>query len=225
LLIIPGVVIRALIGADEGTASTIVGRVLGGALIVLGSLAHQQGSYARAAHRPCLCRIQRIDGHCSRGRQCRWHSKRDPALAGGCSARASAFGSPRRPVTRSGVTYGRPVTRHWNLRSIRQPSPPTTRSRRSRSRLAGRAAVGAGETAVSTTLTSCVILPASAPSSRDSTLPYTVIARCGLAGVYVRISAAKHDRMCTHAERDRLRQGFRRSDLGAWSAQTPNWRH
>lgn len=36
LLIIPGVVIRALIGADEGTASTIVGRVLGGALIGLG---------------------------------------------------------------------------------------------------------------------------------------------------------------------------------------------
>jgi hypothetical protein len=36
LLVIPGVVIRALIGADEGTASTIVGRVLGGALIGLG---------------------------------------------------------------------------------------------------------------------------------------------------------------------------------------------
>jgi hypothetical protein len=36
LLIIPGVVIRALIGVDEGTASTIVGRVLGGALIGLG---------------------------------------------------------------------------------------------------------------------------------------------------------------------------------------------
>ena len=36
LLIIPGVVIRALIGADEGTTSTIVGRVLGGALVALG---------------------------------------------------------------------------------------------------------------------------------------------------------------------------------------------
>jgi hypothetical protein len=36
LLLIPGVVIRALIGADEGTPSTIVGRVLGGALIGLG---------------------------------------------------------------------------------------------------------------------------------------------------------------------------------------------
>jgi hypothetical protein len=36
LLVIPGVVIRVLIGADEGTASTIVGRVLGGALIGLG---------------------------------------------------------------------------------------------------------------------------------------------------------------------------------------------
>jgi hypothetical protein len=36
LLIIPGVVIRALIGADEGTTSTIVGRVLGGALVGLG---------------------------------------------------------------------------------------------------------------------------------------------------------------------------------------------
>jgi hypothetical protein len=35
-LIIPGVVIRALIGADEGTTSTIVGRVLGGALVGLG---------------------------------------------------------------------------------------------------------------------------------------------------------------------------------------------
>jgi hypothetical protein len=36
LLVIPGVVIRALIGADEGTASSIVGRVLGGALVGLG---------------------------------------------------------------------------------------------------------------------------------------------------------------------------------------------
>ena len=36
LLVIPGVVIRALIGADEGTTSTIVGRVLGGALVGLG---------------------------------------------------------------------------------------------------------------------------------------------------------------------------------------------
>ena len=36
LLVIPGVVIRALIGADGGTTSTIVGRVLGGALIGLG---------------------------------------------------------------------------------------------------------------------------------------------------------------------------------------------
>jgi hypothetical protein len=36
LLVIPGVVIRALIGADQGTTSTIVGRVLGGALVGLG---------------------------------------------------------------------------------------------------------------------------------------------------------------------------------------------
>ena len=36
LLVIPGVVIRVLIGADEGTTSTIVGRVLGGALLGLG---------------------------------------------------------------------------------------------------------------------------------------------------------------------------------------------
>jgi hypothetical protein len=36
LLVIPGVVIRVLIGVDEGTTSTIVGRVLGGALIGLG---------------------------------------------------------------------------------------------------------------------------------------------------------------------------------------------
>ena len=36
LLVIPGVVIRVLIGADEGTTSTIVGRVLGGALVGLG---------------------------------------------------------------------------------------------------------------------------------------------------------------------------------------------
>ena len=121
LLIIPGVVIRALIGADEGTASTIVGR--GARRCPYRSWDRwriSKGSYARAAHRPCLCRIQRIDGHCSRGRQCRWHSKRDPALAGGCSARASGFGSPRRPVTKSAVTYGQPVTRHWNLRSVRR---------------------------------------------------------------------------------------------------------
>jgi hypothetical protein len=36
LLVIPGVVIRTLIGADGGTTSTIVGRVLGGALVALG---------------------------------------------------------------------------------------------------------------------------------------------------------------------------------------------
>ena len=36
LLVIPGVVIRVLIGADEGTTSTIVARVLGGALVGLG---------------------------------------------------------------------------------------------------------------------------------------------------------------------------------------------
>jgi hypothetical protein len=36
LLVIPDVVVRALIGADEGTTSTIVGRVLGGALVGLG---------------------------------------------------------------------------------------------------------------------------------------------------------------------------------------------
>jgi hypothetical protein len=36
LLVIPGVVIRTLIGADGGTTSTIVGRVLGGALLALG---------------------------------------------------------------------------------------------------------------------------------------------------------------------------------------------
>ena len=36
LLVIPDVVIRALIAADGGTTSTIVGRVLGGALIGLG---------------------------------------------------------------------------------------------------------------------------------------------------------------------------------------------
>jgi hypothetical protein len=36
LLAIPGVVIRTLIGADGGTTSTIVGRVLGGALVALG---------------------------------------------------------------------------------------------------------------------------------------------------------------------------------------------
>jgi hypothetical protein len=95
-------------------------------LSVLGSLAHQPGVVSRAAHRPCLCRIQRIDGHSSRGRQCRWHSKRDRALAGGCSARASGFGSPRRPVTRSAVTYVQPVTRHWNLRSISSASQSGT---------------------------------------------------------------------------------------------------
>jgi hypothetical protein len=159
-------------------------------LSVLGSLAHQQGvvrpsgpsslpmSYT-TYRRPLFSRPPVSLGQ-----------RQDPALAGGCSARASGFGSPRRPVTRSAVTYGQPVTRQWNLRSIRQPSPRTTRSRRGRSRLAGRAAVGAGEAAVSTTATSCVILPASAPSSRDSTLPYAVIVRRGVAGVYVRIPAA-----------------------------------
>jgi hypothetical protein len=76
---------------------------------------------------------------CSRGRQCRWRSKRDPALARGCSARASGFGSPRRRVTKSAVTYGQPV----------------------------------------------------------------------------RIRAAKHDRMCTHAERGCLRQGFSQVRPGA----------
>ena len=175
LLIIPGVVIRALIGADEGTASTIVGRVLGGALIGLGIAGASARGRARAAHRPCLCRIQRIDGHCSRGRQCRWHSKRDPALAGGCSARASSFGSPRRPVTRSAVTYGQPVTRHWNLRSIRQPSPNSEVGAVAAD--LPDAAVGAGETAVSTTATSCVILPASAPSSgiRHCPIPSSLV--------------------------------------------------
>ena len=117
-LIIPGVVIRALIERMKAQRQPLSAGCWEVTLSVLGSLAHQQGVVRRAAHRPCLCRIQRIDGHCSRGRQCRWHSKQDPALAAGYSARASGFGSPRRAVTRSAVTYGQPVTRQWNLRSI-----------------------------------------------------------------------------------------------------------
>jgi hypothetical protein len=105
LLIIPGMVIRALIGADEGTTSTIVGRVLGGALVALGIAGASGG--IRTPERPIVLAyvVYNVSTATdSRGRQCRWHSKRDPALAGGCSARASGFGSPRRPVTRSAVT-------------------------------------------------------------------------------------------------------------------------
>ena len=50
LLVIPDVVIRALIAADGGTTSTIVGRVLGGALRSWDRWRISQGSYARAAH-------------------------------------------------------------------------------------------------------------------------------------------------------------------------------
>lgn len=113
LLVIPGVVIRALIGADEGTTSTIVGRVLGGALVGLG-IAGASARGRKPERRIVLAytRIQRIDGRCScRGRR-RWHSKRDPALAGGCSARAFGGGSLRRPVTKNSVPYSEPVTPH-----------------------------------------------------------------------------------------------------------------
>ena len=56
LLIIPGVVIRALIGADEGTASTIVGRVLGGALIGLGIAG--ASARGRTPERPIVLRYR-----------------------------------------------------------------------------------------------------------------------------------------------------------------------
>ena len=49
----------------------------------------------------------------------------------------------------------------------------------------------------------------------NPTLPYTVIARRGVAGVYVRITAAKHDRMSTHTERGPLRQGSSQVRSGA----------
>jgi hypothetical protein len=124
LLIIPGVVIRALIGADEGTASTIVGRVLGGALIGLGIAG--ASARGRTPERPIVLAYVVYNVSTATvlaAASVAGTASGDPALAGGCSARASGFGSPRRPVTRSAVTYGQPVTRHWNLRSIRQPSP------------------------------------------------------------------------------------------------------
>jgi hypothetical protein len=112
LLVIPGVVIRALIGADEGTTSTIVGRVLGGALVGLGIAGASARGRTPERRIVLAYLVQRIDGRCSCRGQRRWHSKRDPALAGGCSTRALGGGSPRRPVTRNAFPYSEPVTPH-----------------------------------------------------------------------------------------------------------------
>ena len=180
LLIIPGVVIRALIGADEGTASTIVGRVLGGALIGLGIAG--ASARGRTPERPIVLAYV-------------VYNVSTATVLAAASVAGTASGILLWPVVavhallalvllgglyKSAVTYGQPVTRHWNLRSIRQPSR-TTRSRRGRSDLpdARLLALARQQSYDGDKLRHIAGI---APSSRDSTLPYTVIARRGVAG-------------------------------------------
>jgi hypothetical protein len=119
------VVIRTLIGADGGTTSTIVGRVLGGALVALG-IAGASGRI-RMPERPIV--LAYVVYNVSTATILAAASVAGTAsgilLWPVVAVHALGFGSPRRPVTKSAVTYGQPVTRHWNLRSIRQPSQGT----------------------------------------------------------------------------------------------------
>jgi hypothetical protein len=78
------------------------------------------------------------------------------------SARAAAASNRRTHTGTDHETSGRP---RWEFRSIHQLSPPTNpEGGVVAADLPAAAAVGAGETAVSTAATSCAMLPASAPS-------------------------------------------------------------